>query len=71
MEMNQLSIFDFFDEWEYDEDTGSVMCRCPKCGGRMIIGLYVYSNPYKFCPYCGRPLTEGKIKEKRAAVYGR
>ena len=56
-------------EWEYDEDTGHVMCRCPVCSGRMSISLYTYRNPYKFCPYCGEVLAEGKITAKRKAVY--
>lgn len=57
-------------EWQYDEDTGNVLCRCPDCGGRMVIGLYTYHNPYHFCPYCGIRLDEGKIRQMRAQVYG-
>lgn len=56
--------------WEYDEDCGTLLCRCPECGGRMVIGFYAYSNPYHFCPYCGQKLAEGKLMQKRAAVYG-
>ena len=56
-------------EWEYDEDTGMVMCRCPVCEGRLTIHLYTYRNPYKYCPYCGERLQEGKLKAKRKAVY--
>lgn len=56
--------------WEYDEDCGCVMCRCPKCSRRMTISLYQYKNPYKFCPYCGQALTEGKLAQKRKQVYG-
>lgn len=48
-------------EWQYDEDCGTVLCRCPECGGRLIIGLYQYNNPYHYCPYCGIPLAEGQI----------
>ena len=58
-----------FDEWLYDEDNGNVMCRCPECGGRLLIGLYQYSNPYNFCPYCGTRLEEGKLTAKRKQVY--
>jgi len=57
--------------WEYDEDCGCVMCRCPKCSGRMTISLYQYKNPYKFCPYCGQALTEGKLAQTRKRVYGK
>lgn len=55
--------------WQYDEDNGNVMCRCPNCEGRLLIGLYTYRNPYKYCPYCGTKLAEGRIKEKRKQVY--
>ena len=57
-------------EWQYDEDTAIVMCRCPDCGGRLVIGLYIYRNPYHYCPYCGIRLNEGKITRKRMEVYG-
>jgi hypothetical protein len=56
--------------WEYDEDCGSIMCRCPDCGGRMSIGIYTYWNPYKYCPYCGMELAEGALVSKICAVYG-
>lgn len=58
------------DEWQYDEDTGGVMCRCPNCGGRLGIHVYLYRNPYKYCPYCGDRLNEGNITAKRREVYG-
>lgn len=57
--------------WLYDEDSGSVMCRCPECEGRLPIGIYTYRNPYRFCPYCGEKLAEGEITAKRCQVYGR
>lgn len=56
--------------WQYDCDTGMVLCRCPDCGGRLVIGLFVYVNPYRYCPYCGIQLHEGKITAARKAVYG-
>lgn len=62
----QMSLFKF---WQYDEDTGHVMCRCPVCGGRLLIGLYQYINIYRFCPYCGQPLEEGNLTRKRKEVY--
>ena len=55
--------------WQYDEDIGHVMCRCPICEGRLTIGLYTYKNPYHYCPYCGTCLEEGKITSKRKEVY--
>lgn len=57
--------------WRYDEDNGMVMCRCPKCGGRMMIGFYTYWNPYHYCPYCGEKLAEGRFVSKAVEVYGR
>ena len=69
---NQMTLFDIGalpQSWQYDEDTGHVMCRCPDCGGRLLIGLYQYHNPYRFCPYCGIKLAEGRIREKRKQVY--
>lgn len=60
-------------EWQYDEDNAMVMCRCPECGGRLIIHYYTYENPYHFCPYCGVRLQENErgIVSKRSEVYGR
>ena len=55
--------------WEYDEDNGSVLCRCPVCGGRMVIGCYAYWNPYHFCPYCGRKLNEGRFVDRMVQIY--
>ena len=69
---NQMTLFDIGaipQPWKYDEDNGCVMCRCPDCGGRLLIGLYQYHNPYRFCPYCGIKLTEGRLREKRKQVY--
>lgn len=56
-------------QWEYDQDNATVLCRCPDCEGRLIIYLYQYHNPYHYCPYCGIPLEEGKITDKRKQVY--
>ena len=57
--------------WEYDEDVGSMMCRCPKCGGRLSIGLWTYWNPYHFCPYCGISLGEGNFVRRFCQIYKR
>ena len=59
-------------EWIYDEDTGTVMCKCPECECRMVLGYYQYHNPYNFCPYCGEKLdaADDKLKSKRKEVYG-
>ena len=46
--------------WIYEIDIGNRMCKCPKCKGRMTLGAYAYSNPYKYCPYCGEYLAERK-----------
>lgn len=73
--MTQMSLADFGmplenKAWEYDEDTGSMLCRCPECEGRLLIGLYSYWNPYRYCPYCGERLQEGKFAEPYCRIYG-
>lgn len=55
--------------WLYDEDNGSVLCRCPVCGGRMLLSCYAYWNPYHYCPYCGEHLSEGRFVDKMVEVY--
>lgn len=55
--------------WQYDEDNATLMCRCPECEGRMIIYLWTYWNPYKYCPYCGIRLQEGSFAKKYCQVY--
>ena len=57
--------------WEYDEDTGTMMCRCPDCEGRMSMGLYAYWNSYKYCPYCGVRLHEGDYVKRFCQIHGR
>ena len=68
----QMTLFEIGLEksWKYEEDTGTVMAKCPECEGRMIINFYQYHNPYKYCPYCGIRLMEGPIERKRREVYG-
>lgn len=43
---DQMTFFDIglipIDSWQYDEDNGNVMCRCPVCEGRLLIGVYTY-----------------------------
>ena len=56
--------------WVYEEDTGTMMCKCPVCKGRMIIDRYCYSLGYKFCPFCGEKLGEGEFERKRKMIYG-
>lgn len=63
----QLSLFR---EWQYDEDNGSMMCRCPECGGRLLIGVYSYCNVYNYCPYCGVALLQGAIGAAGRRIYG-
>lgn len=41
-------------DWIWEIDNGSRMVKCPDCEGRLRIGPYIYENPYRFCPYCGR-----------------
>ena len=68
----QISLTDFGiipRSWLYDEDIGSVLCRCPVCGGRMRLGCYDYWNPYHYCPYCGEHLSEGRFIDKMVEVY--
>ena len=68
----QLTLDDFgfsTKVWQYDEDTGHMMCRCPECGGRMTITLWKYWNSYKFCPYCGIRLAEGNFVKRYCQIY--
>ena len=58
-------------DWLYEEDTNTVMATCPKCGGRLILHRYQYTNPYHYCPYCGVRLEEGQLQRKREEVYGK
>lgn len=60
--MKQMTFFRF---WEYDIDTGTVMARCPECSRRIPMGVYAPHNPYKYCPYCGIALEEGKYKQAK------
>ena len=63
----QMTLFDF---WQYEEDNGHLMCKCPKCEGRMILHIWTYHNPYSFCPYCATPLDEGEMAKAYKRVYG-
>lgn len=57
--------------WQYDEDNGHMMCRCPDCDGRMPMYLWHYWNNYKFCPYCGVRLQEGNFVRRYCQIYER
>ena len=46
--------------WLWEIDTGNRLIRCPDCGGGMSFNGYRYSNPYKFCPYCGHQMILGE-----------
>ena len=59
-----------FEEWLYEEDSGNMMAKCPKCEGRMPIYPWTYHNPYRFCPYCGQRLYEGKVMQAGKRIYG-
>ena len=63
----QMCLFKF---WEYEEDSGTMMAKCPTCECRMPIGIYAYGNPYHFCPYCGERLEEGRVMEAGRRIYG-
>lgn len=56
--------------WEYEQETGHLMCKCPECRCRLFIGKYAISNPYRFCPYCGEKLDKGDFERKRKEIYG-
>lgn len=58
-------------EWKYDIDCGNLLCRCPVCDCRMPIYMWHYKQNYKFCPYCGVRLAEGKFRRMYEKVYGR
>lgn len=59
-----------FESWIYEEDTGTLMAKCPKCSKRMSIHMYQYGNPYSYCPYCGKQLEQGGVLQAGAHVYG-
>ena len=42
--------------WKWEIDNSNRMIRCPDCGGGLVFGYYQYTNPYKFCPYCGKQM---------------
>lgn len=63
----QIELFRY---WEYEEDSGSMMAKCPECGKRMPIYRWNYGNFYKFCPYCGQALEEGDIMRAGKRIYG-
>lgn len=56
-------------EWKYDKDNDYMLCRCPHCEGRLLIGMYQYFNPYRFCPYCGKRLAQGNIWGAGMRIY--
>lgn len=63
-------MFNNMANWLYDKDNDHMMCRCPDCGGRLLVGFYDYENPFKFCPYCGLELGQGQIEKARKRIYG-
>lgn len=56
--------------WKYEAEHGYLLAKCPKCTGRMPIGRSLDGNPYRFCPYCGQGLRQGRFKRAREIVYG-
>jgi hypothetical protein len=65
--VGQMSLFE---EWIYEEDCGNMMAKRPKCECRMPIYRWDYQNPYRFCPYCGQRLYEGKAMQAGRRIYG-
>lgn len=48
--------------WKWEIDTGNRLIRCPDCGKALSFPFFGYSNPYNFCPYCGkRRITHEQI----------
>ena len=64
---DQISLFGR--SWQYFEDSGNMMAECPECTKRMPIYPWTYNNYYRYCPYCGTQLSEGKIKEAGRRIY--
>ena len=46
--------------WNWEIDNGQRICRCPECGRGNLIGVWQYSNPYRYCPWCGEKMYLGE-----------
>lgn len=46
--------------WKWEIDNGNRVIRCSKCDRGMAFGYYFYTNPYRFCPYCGERMILGE-----------
>ena len=50
-------------DWLWEIDTGNRMLRCPNCDHGFPFHLWWYSNPYRFCPWCGKRRVQGEQLE--------
>ena len=62
---DQICLFDTANEsrWAIDIDNDRQMLRCESCGGRVIRKWYdlaVGDKGFKFCPYCGKQMTNAE-----------
>lgn len=63
--MTQICMFDTANEskWAIDIDNDHQLLRCESCGGRVIRKWYdraVGDNGFRFCPYCGKTMTNAE-----------
>ena len=52
--------------WLWELDNGQRFCRCPVCGFRNRLGLYVYRNPFRYCAGCGTQM----IAREQLSLFG-
>lgn len=50
-------------DWKWEIDTGNRILRCPDCGHALTFGLWWYSNPYRYCPWCGKRRVQAEQME--------
>ena len=56
--------------WIYETEHGKLLCKCQRCEGRLALERDLETNPYNYCPYCGRRLYEGRYLKEKEKVYG-
>jgi len=47
-------------DWQMEIDTGNRMLRCPDCEHGYPLHIWQYSNPYRYCPWCGKQRVHGE-----------